>query len=71
MAAGDLMANIPVDFLWRGRTWALTCVYLDGPPPPFARLPDHDVALLAIAQSEESDPLLARLTAPLTDGPGR
>jgi hypothetical protein len=61
MAAGDLMANIPVDFLLEGSDVTLTCVYLDGPPPPFERLPEHDVALLAIGQSEASDPLLERL----------
>ncbi len=61
MVAGDLMANIPVDFLLEGSDVELTCVYLDGPPPPFEALPAHDVALLAIGQSEEGDPLLARL----------
>ena len=61
MVAGDLMANIPVDFLLEGSDVELTCIYLDGPPPPFQQLPAHDVALLAIGQSEDNDPLLARL----------
>jgi hypothetical protein len=61
MVAGDLMANAPVDFLLEGSDVELTCVYLDGPPPPPERLPAHDVALMAIGQSEDNDALLRSL----------
>ncbi|MDB5492975.1 MAG: hypothetical protein JWP86_312, partial [Phenylobacterium sp.] len=48
MAPGDLMANTPLDFLLEGSDTELTLYYLDGRPPPAERLPDHDVAFLAI-----------------------
>jgi glutathione synthase/RimK-type ligase-like ATP-grasp enzyme len=61
MTAGDFMANTPLDFLLEGSDAELISVYIDGPPPPASELPDHDVAFLAIGQSETSDRLLARL----------
>jgi glutathione synthase/RimK-type ligase-like ATP-grasp enzyme len=61
MTAGDFMANTPLDFLLEGSDAELISVYIDGPPPPASELPDHDVAFLAIGQSETNDRLLARL----------
>lgn len=61
MTPGDMMANTPLDFLLEGSDCELTLCYLDGPPPPFAELPDHDLAFLAVGQSDESTSLLAAL----------
>jgi hypothetical protein len=61
MAPGDLMANTPLDFLLEGSDAELTLYYLDGPPPPAERLPGHDVAFLAVGQSDEGSALLRSL----------
>ncbi|MDB5419684.1 MAG: hypothetical protein JWP50_3103 [Phenylobacterium sp.] len=61
MAPGDLMANTPLDFLLEGSDAELTLYYLDGPPPPADRLPDHDVAFLAVGQSDDGSALLRSL----------
>jgi hypothetical protein len=61
---GDMMANTPVDFLLAGSDIELITLYvapgLVMPQP----LPPHDVAFLAIGESEGSGPLLKAL-APL------
>lgn len=61
VAAGDLMANTPLDFLLEGANVEVIFLYLDGPPPAPETLPEHDVAFLAIGQSDANDPLLAIL----------
>jgi hypothetical protein len=61
MAAGDMMANTPLDFLLEGSDIALTSLYVDASgrlPDP---LPDHDVAFLAIGESAANAPVLAAL----------
>ncbi|MBS0334658.1 MAG: hypothetical protein JSS35_17955 [Proteobacteria bacterium] len=61
VAPGDLMTNTPVDFLLEGSDAEITLCYLtDGLPDP-ASVPEHDIAFLAISQSEETAPALARL----------
>jgi hypothetical protein len=61
---GDTMANTPIDFLLAGSDIELIVLYvapgLRMPQP----LPEHDVAFLAIGESEDSRPLLEAL-APL------
>ena len=69
MTPGDMMANTPLDFLLEGSDCELVLCYLDGPPPPFAELPDHDLAFLAVGQSDESTPLLAALRGALDAWP--
>ncbi|MDB5466001.1 MAG: glutathione synthase [Phenylobacterium sp.] len=61
MIAGDFMANTPLDFLLEGSDAELTLCYLDGALPAPAQLPEHDVAFLAIGQSEDSTRLLTGL----------
>ncbi|MDB5475549.1 MAG: hypothetical protein JWP49_1060 [Phenylobacterium sp.] len=61
MTAGDLMANTPLDFLLEGSDAELTLYFLGGPPPPFEQLPAHDVAFLAIGQSDHGSQLLESL----------
>jgi hypothetical protein len=60
MAPGDLMANTPLGFMLEGSDAELTLCYLDG-PPTFDHLPPHDVAFVAIGQSDPSARLLASL----------
>ena len=69
MTAGDLMANTPIDFLLEEADLELTLVYVDEVVPDFASLPAHDVAFLAVGESETSGPLLARLAADLRHWP--
>jgi hypothetical protein len=68
MTAGDLMTNAPLPFLFEGSDIALTMLYvLPGEPLP-QQLPEHDVAFVAISQSDRTRGLLAELQAAL---PGR
>jgi hypothetical protein len=60
-AAGDLMANTPIDFLLEGSDVELTTWYLDGAAPSPDEVPDHDVAFLAIGQSDEAAATLGGL----------
>ena len=60
-APGDTMANTPVDFLLDGSNITLEQVFvgLDGSLP--ATLPDHDVALVAIGESDRNTAVLQAL----------
>jgi glutathione synthase/RimK-type ligase-like ATP-grasp enzyme len=62
-APGDLMTNTPVELLLEGLPVEVTRLYVDslGGVPDFA--PDHDVAICAIAESDETRPALERLYA--------
>jgi hypothetical protein len=61
MTAGDLMTNTPVDFLLEGSDVELTVYYLDAALPSPSQVPDHDVAFLAIGQSDDGSKALAAL----------
>ena len=61
MTAGDLMANTPIDFLLEGSDVELTIYYVDGALPRPSAVPDHDVAFLAIGQSDDGSRALAAL----------
>jgi hypothetical protein len=66
---GDMMANTPLDFLLAGSDIELISFYvapgLRMPTP----LPEHDVAFLAIGESETSRPLLEALAPLLSQWP--
>ena len=59
MAAGDLMTNVPVDFLTVATDLQLTLMYLTPDPPP-GPLPRHDAALVAVSETAPS--VLRRLS---------
>ncbi|HTX48458.1 MAG TPA: hypothetical protein VME40_03605 [Caulobacteraceae bacterium] len=59
VAPGDMMANTPVEFLLAGWSGVLDLMYLD-PAEPWRDIPDHDVAILAVGESDDSQALLAR-----------
>jgi hypothetical protein len=64
MTPGDMMANTPVDFLLAGSDIELISLYVAPGLRLPSPLPAHDVAILAIGESEASQPLL-RALAPL------
>lgn len=69
MTAGDLMANTPLDFLLEGSDVELITCYLDGGLPAPDQVPDHDVAFLAIGQSDDGSRALSRLPSDLSAWP--
>ena len=69
MAPGDTMANTPLDFLLEGSGAVLINVYAgaDGDLP--RAVPDHDVAFLAVGESEANRPILLGLAERLDAWP--
>jgi glutathione synthase/RimK-type ligase-like ATP-grasp enzyme len=71
MGPGDLMANTPIEFLLEDSDVTLQLLYLtleqDWPAPEL--LADHDVVLVAMAESASNQPLLARLAGYIADWP--
>jgi glutathione synthase/RimK-type ligase-like ATP-grasp enzyme len=69
MGPGDLMANTPIEFLVEDADVALDMLYLtlDAPLPEL--VPDHDVMLVAVAESDANAALLARLSDIVADWP--
>jgi len=61
MSGGDYLANMPIEFLLDGSDINLDIVFVapDRSPPQF--LPDHDVAFVAVAESDENQPVLRKL----------
>ncbi len=72
MAAGDTMANTPLDFLLEGSDIDFLTLYVSPDHPPPDPLPDHDIAFLAIGESEANlaslrhlEPILPQWPRPL------
>ena len=75
MAAGDTMANTPLDFLLEGSDIDLLTLYVSPDHPPPSPLPDHDIAFLAIGESEANlaslrslQPILPHWPRPMING---
>ncbi len=69
VAPGDLWANMPVELLVHGSNVSLFKLYV-GPGETLPQyLPDHDVALVAISESDENRETLRRLGDALADWP--
>ena len=71
---GDLMANTPLDFLLEGAKVELISLYVV-PGEPISEPPEHDVAFLAIGESEANraaleaiEPALAHWPRPVLNG---
>jgi glutathione synthase/RimK-type ligase-like ATP-grasp enzyme len=60
MQYGDLAANMPLEFLVQNSDIDLQMFYLDAKGLPDA-VPEHDLLIVAIAESERSKPLLEQL----------
>jgi len=62
MAPGDFMANIPLEFMLENACASLEMVYVV-PGEPLPEIPDHDVAIVAIAESDENQAVLAEVAS--------
>jgi hypothetical protein len=60
-APGDMMANTPVDFLLEGAPIELVTLYVSPGAELPNPLPDHDLAFLAVGESEANLPVLRAL----------
>ena len=58
---GDFMANTPVDFLLEGSDAVLILHFVGAQTADLSNLPAHDVAFMAVAESPENAPVLARM----------
>jgi len=66
-APGDMMANTPLDFLLEQANAELLTLYVAPGIGLPSELPDHDIAFLAVGESEANLPLLKAL-APILPG---
>jgi hypothetical protein len=78
MAPGDFMANMPIGFLLENSNVTLDMVYVVPGLPLPQPLPDHDVALVAVAESKDNQEVLRELAglvrfwpAPVINAPER
>ncbi len=69
VAPGDFMTNTPIDLLLEGSDVTLWLCYVDAETQSLADVPDHDVAFMAIGESEDNLPILARAAHLLADWP--
>jgi hypothetical protein len=60
MAPGDFMANIPIEFLLENTSIRLDMIYVV-PDLPLPKIPDHDLALVAAAESDENQTVLREI----------
>lgn len=60
VAAGDLMASTPVEFLLTGWNGELDLVFLT-PGDRLGGITEHDIAILAVGESDANAPILAQL----------
>jgi glutathione synthase/RimK-type ligase-like ATP-grasp enzyme len=61
MGLGDLMGNTPIEFLVQDSDVSLELMYLTMDAEWPEMVPDHDVMMVALAESEKNQPLLARI----------
>ncbi|MBI3503669.1 MAG: tetratricopeptide repeat-containing protein [Proteobacteria bacterium] len=66
---GDLMANTPLDFLLTGSDADLYLCYVGANTPLPTEVPDHDIAVVAVGQSDANAPLLHVLERWLANWP--
>ena len=62
MAPGDFMANTPLEFMLEGSSIVLDMMYVV-PGAALPEPPEHDVALVAIDESDETAPVLREIAA--------
>src|SRR5215831_1582740 len=68
MAPGDFMTNTPLEFLLEGASIALDIIYAV-PGTPLPEPPEHDVAMVAIDESDATIAVLRDITRTLGDWP--
>jgi hypothetical protein len=69
MTPGNLMANMPLDFLLEDSDIALDILYVSPQLPMPDSVPDHDVLFVAIGESDATLPLLEQLGGALKHWP--
>lgn len=69
MGPGDLMSNTPVEFLVENSDVTLELLYLRADEHFPEEVPEHDVMLVAVAESEANQVLLERLMEYVSDWP--
>jgi glutathione synthase/RimK-type ligase-like ATP-grasp enzyme len=62
VAAGDLMASTPIDFLLSGWDGVLDLMFVAAGERATIAIPEHDVAILAVGESDTNASLLDALT---------
>jgi hypothetical protein len=69
LTPGDLSENNALEFLVEGSEITLDLLYVSPGTPLPATLPDHDVAMIAVCESDRNRPLLEHLEALLKSWP--
>lgn len=69
LGPGDLMANSPFEFLIENQPVALDLLYIGQGQGMPANIPDHDVLIVAVAESDVNQPLLSNLSVALKGWP--
>ena len=60
---GDLMTNTPFELMLEGRDVEITKLYVDADQLWTGAVPDHDLAIMAVSESDRARPLLEQLQA--------
>src|SRR6266851_2048613 len=78
MAPGDFMANAPLEFLLEGSNITLDLLYVVPGQDQPANIPAHDLAIVAVGESDDNRPVLRDVAAlirswprPVLNAPGR
>jgi hypothetical protein len=61
VAAGDMMASTPIEFLLAGWNGQLDLLFVTPADPLPHDIPDHDLAILAVGESDANAPILRAL----------
>lgn len=69
MGPGDLMANTPIEFLLEDSDVSLDMLYLTPESEWPEVVPDHDVMMVAVGESDANQPLLGRLAGVVANWP--
>ena len=69
VAAGDLMASTPVEFLLTGWNGVLDLMFFAAGERATIAMPEHDVAIIAVGESDANASLLNALTEPVAHWP--
>lgn len=69
MGLGDLMSNTPIEFLVEDSDVTLELLYVTADALWPEQLPEHDLMMVCLAESDGNQPLLQRLAALLADWP--
>jgi glutathione synthase/RimK-type ligase-like ATP-grasp enzyme len=69
MAPGDFMANAPLDFLLEGSNVTLDLLYVVPGVPLPAIIPEHDLAIVAVGESDDNRAVLHEVASLIREWP--